>query len=451
MPAPQFEELTLEKLETHLFRLADERRTGQLHVKGEGARGGRIDLRDGKVVYVDSPFSSETVGEIARKLGFLQIQDVQKAIDALSRSENAGKQLPDILLEEKLLTKEGLEACLRYQAESAIHSIIGFHGRISFMPGHVAASEISLDARELLMRLQERDHVEEMGSAFLGIVPSSSEGAAASPMTASTPDYEAQLEMRRIAQEAIREAALSAADLQAQLDEQASGAAAQLLEDGPREPVDSDPGLVWPNEAHEQPPELPPDAIDIAGIPDAPDRPRLARVVLEICRPGASSTDALLGYAVHFARRAVLFAATSKGLKVAGFKSREGDTFADEAALGALMVPIGPKSPPPEPGPQPLVKHAEGMITRAFHDRVPLRGAFVAEDEADKLLASAVGDPPEGETIFFPIALHERAIGLLYGDGVPEGDPGLLEGLAAAVAVTATVMENKLLVRTSKK
>ena len=91
MPAPQFEELTLEKLETFLLRLADDRRTGKLQIQGEGARGGRVDLREGKIVGVDSPFSSETVGEIARKLGFLQIQDVQKAIDALSRSENAGK------------------------------------------------------------------------------------------------------------------------------------------------------------------------------------------------------------------------------------------------------------------------------------------------------------------------------------------------------------------------
>jgi hypothetical protein len=49
----------------------------------------------------------------------------------------------------------------------------------------------------------------------------------------------------------------------------------------------------------------------------------------------------------------------------------------------------------------------------------------------------------------FPIALHEKAIGLLYADGVPEGDPGLLEGLAAAVAVTAVVMENKLVMRTA--
>lgn len=445
MPAPQFEELTLDKLETFLLRLADDRRTGKLQIQGEGARGGRVDLREGKIVGVDSPFSSETVGEIARKLGFLQIQDVQKAIDALSRSENAGKQLADILLEEKLLTSQGLEACLRFQAESAIHSMIGFHGRISFMPGHVAASEITLEAREVLKRLKERDHVEEMGSAFLGIVPQD-EAPAAAP-----PDYDAQSEMRRIAQEAIREAALGAADLQADLEAQASGAAEQLLTDGPRDSVSADPGLAWPSDALEAPPELPPDAIDIAGIPVVPDRPRLARVVLEISRPGASSTDALLGYAVHFARRAVLFAATSKGLKLAGFKTREGVAFADEAGLSGLLLPMQPKPEEPEEGPVPLVKHAEGMITRAFHDRVPLRGAFVVEDEADKLLADAVGEAPEGETIFFPIALHERAIGLLYGDGVPEGDPGLLEGLAAAVAVTAVVMENKLLTRTSKK
>ena len=195
MPAPQFEELTLEKLETFLLRLADDRRTGKLQIQGEGARSGRVDLREGKIVSVDSPFSSETVGEIARKLGFLQIQDVQKAVDALSRSENAGKQLADILLEEKLLTPQGIEACLRYLAESAIHSMIGFHGRISFMPGHVAASDTSLDAREVMKRLRERDHVEEMGSAFLGIVPSAANAPSAEGVPA--PDYEAQLSIRR--------------------------------------------------------------------------------------------------------------------------------------------------------------------------------------------------------------------------------------------------------------
>ena len=435
MPAVQFEELTLEKLETFLFRLADERRTGQLRIQGEGARGGRIDLREGKIVAVDSPFSSETLGEIARKLGFLQIQDVQKAVDALSTSENQGKQLADILLEEKLLTTQALETCLRYQAESSIHSMIGFHGRISFMPGHVSASEITLEAREVLSRLRERDHVEEMGSAFLGLVPPSAqggEGAAVPPGAA--PEFAAQLEMRRIAQEAIREAALRAADLQADLDAQAAGAAAQLLADsGPPPAPEEDPGLNWPAAAQE-PPDVPHDAIDLAGIPDVPDRPRLARVVIEICRPGASSTDALLGYAIHFAQRAILFAATSKGLKLAGFKAREGVEFPDEEKLKGLLLPLG----------------EGGMVGRSLHERIPLRGAFAPEEEADKLLAEAVGAQPEGETIFFPIALHERAIGLLYGDGVPEGDPGLLEGLAAAVAATAVVMENKLVTRTAK-
>ena len=437
-PAVQFEELTLEKLETFLLRLADERRTGQLKIQGEGARGGRIDLHDGKIVSVDSPFSSETVGEIAKKLGFLDKTAVQKAVDALSRSENANKQLPDILLEEKLLARESLEACLRYQAESSIHSMIGFHGRISFMPGKVAAAEIVLDARDVLKRMKERDHVEEMGSAFLGLVPpvapgdgaaSSASGTAPSTQApAAAPEYDAQLEMRRIAQEAIREAALRA------LDQQAEGAAAQLLSDSALEPVEEDPALVWPSSA-QQAPELPPDAINLASIPDVPDRPRLARVALEICRPGASSTDALLGYAIHFARRAVLFAATSKGLKLAGFKTREGDVFVDESKLRELVLPLGEK----------------GMVARSLAERVPLRGAFVPEDEADKALGEAIGIAPEGETIFFPIALHDRAIGLLYGDGVPEDDPGLLEGLAAAVAVTAVVMENKLLVRQAKK
>lgn len=447
MPATQFEELTLEKLETFLVRLADERRTGQLKIQGEGARGGRVDLREGKIVAVDSPFSSETVGEIARKLGFLQKQDVQKAIDALSRSENAGKQLADILIEEKLLTTQALEACSRYQAESGIHSMIGFHGRISFMPGHVAASEISLDVRDVLKRMKERDHVEEMGSAFLGLVPSPTPEAAEQAAT-RLPEYDAQLEMRRIAQDAIREAALRAAEeaatrdappaslaaerQKAALDEQAQGAAAQLLADSAVQPMD-DPGLHWPSAARELP-ELPPDAIDLAAIPDAPDRPRLGRVVLEICRPGASSTDALLGYAIHFARRAILFAATSKGLKLAGFKTREGESFPDETKLADLLLPVTGK----------------GMVGRALHERVPLRGPFVAEEEADKALADAVGNVSEGETIFFPIALHDRAIGMLWGDGVPTGDPGLLEGLASAVAVTAVVMENKLLVRQKK-
>ena len=432
MPGAQFEELTLEKLETFLVRLADERRTGQLKIQGEGARGGRVDLREGKIVAVDSPFSSETVGEIARKLGFLQKQDIQKAIDALSRSENAGKQLADILIEEKLLTTQALEACSGYQAESGIHSMIGFHGRISFMPGHVAASEISLEVRDVLKRMKERDHIEEMGSAFLGLVGPGEAGATAP--AAPAPEYDAQLEMRRIAQEAIREAALRAADQQqAVLDEQAKGAAAQLLADSATPPADADPGLHWPGAARELP-ELPPDAIDLAAIPDVPDRPRLARVVLEICRPGASSTDALLGYAVHFARRAILFAATSKGLRLAGFKTREGDSFPDEAKLKELLLPLS----------------ETGMVGRALKERMPLRGAFVPEEDADKLLSEAVGTPIEGETIFFPIALHDRAIGMLYGDGVPAGDPGLLEGLAGAVAVTAVVMENKLLVRQKK-
>ncbi len=423
-----FEELTLEKLETFLLKFADDRRTGQLKVQGEGARGGRVDLREGKIVAVDSPFASETLGEVAKKLGFIDKTGVQKAVDALSRSDNAGRQLADILLDEKLLSREALEMCLRYQAESAIHSLIGFHGRISFMPGFVAPAEISLDPREVLKKLKERDHVEEIGSAFLGMTTAPTGGIQA----LDEPAFDAQVEMRRIAQAVIREAALAAESISrdlemqiipppaptpAELDKAAEGAAAQLLND------------------REAPAELPPNALEmIAPAPEKEsDRPRLGRIVLEICRPGASSTDALLDYAVFYGRRAILFASTSKGLKVAGAKAAEGYSFPTK--LDAMMLPH-------EKG---------GAIATMMEERVPARGPFEFSDDADRALAAAVEPVPSGDALMFPIALHERAIGMLYVDGVPSGDPGLLEGLAAAVAATAVVMENKLLYRTNKK
>lgn len=409
MAAPQFEELTLEKLETFLLRFADDRRTGQLKVQGEGAQAGRIDLHQGKIVNVYSPFASETIGEIARKLGFLSRADVQTAVDALSRSENAGKQLGEILLDEKLLTSDSLETCLGYQAESAMHSMLGFHGRISFLPGNVATASISLDPRAVIKRMRERDHVEEMGSAFLGITETEAAGE-----EAGAPEFDAQLEMRRLAQAVIRETALAAAAMQEDLDAQAAAAAQQLLAD-----------------ADLQPAELVADLEPIEASAE-PDRPRLERVVLEICRPGASSTDALLSYAVHFGKRAILFAATSKGLKVAGSKAEEQTPFGKEVA-GLLL--------PPET--------EEGAIGKTMEQRVPARGPFEFADDADRALGDAVEPVPEGDAILFPIALHERAIGMLYVDGIPPGDPGMLEGLAAAVACTAVVMENKLLVRTA--
>ncbi|HVO31174.1 MAG TPA: DUF4388 domain-containing protein, partial [bacterium] len=266
----QFEELTLEKLETFLLRFSDEKRTGQLKIQGEGARGGRIDLREGRIAAVESPFVSESLGDIARKLGFLSIPDLQKAVDALSRSENAGRHLQDILLDEKVLDRNGLESCLRYQAESAIHSMIGFHGRISFMPGNVSAAEVELDPRDVLKHMRERNHVEEMQSAFLEIVDS---GPPLQP--GDDLEYQDQSDLRRIAQAAIREAASAAESIQRELDSQASAAAEQLLDDASVE-------------------EVAPEHLDVVAAPESPDKPRLARVVLEICRPGSSSTEALL-------------------------------------------------------------------------------------------------------------------------------------------------------------
>ena len=424
MPAPQqFEELTLEKLETFLLRFADERRTGQLKIQGEGAKGGRVDLREGKIVAVDSPFASEALGEIARKLGFLNKGDVQKAIDALSRADNAGRQLGDILVSENLITRNALETCLRYQAESALHSMIGFHGRISFLPGNVAPAEITLDPREVFERIKQRDHVEEVGSAVLGLIDQTPAGGMpAVDALPVLPDYAAQEEVRRLAQAAIREAAESASAVQADLDAQASAAAAELMRDGtePHEPLHELPAA-----------ELEPLEKSFGDSPlRADDRPRLGRVILDVCRPGASSTEALLGYASFFAKRAVLFAAASKGLRIAGCKTQDGFSFA--AKLEGIVI----------------ARETEGgAIGRVMKERVPARGPFEWTDEADKNFQEAIGPAPDGDTIMFPIALHERAIGLLYADGVPPGDPAFLEGLAAAVAVTAVVMENKLAFR----
>ncbi|HVO31730.1 MAG TPA: hypothetical protein VMV18_13380, partial [bacterium] len=84
-------------------------------------------------------------------------------------------------------------------------------------------------------------------------------------------------------------------------------------------------------------------------------------------------------------------------------------------------------------------------------ERIPSRGAFAPEGDADRALLAAIEPLPAGDVIFFPIALHDRAIGLLYGDGVPPGDPGMLEELAAAVSATAVVMENKLFARSAQK
>lgn len=445
MANPQFEELTLEKLETFLLRFSDDRRTGQLRIQGEGARGGRIDLREGMIASVESPFTSESLGDVARKLGFLSKSDLQRAVEALSRSDNVGKHLQDILLDENLLTREGLEACLRYQTESAMHSMIGFHGRISFMPGNVSKTEVELSPREVLTRMRQREHVEEMGTAFLEIVDS---GPPLAP--GDDPEYEAQAEMRRIAQAAIREAANAAESMQRELEASAAAAPAAPSSASASAPVPA-PGADAPSipaaeldaqaaraaeelldDAHVA--EVAPHELEVVPAPESPDKPRLARVVLEICRPGSSSTDALLEFAVHFAKRAMLFAATSRGLRLAGHKAHESAQL-DEEKLKGLLLPADP----------------DGTIGRVMQERTPLRGAFVVEGDADRTLAAAIEPAPEGETILFPIALHDRAIGLLYGDGVPAGDPGLLEDLAAAVATTATVMENKLFARTGKK
>lgn len=428
----QFEELTLEKLETFMLRFAGERRTGQLKIQGEGARGGRIDLHEGKVVGVESPFVSETLGEIAKKLGFLPMADMQRAVDALSRSENAGKQLAEILLEEKLLTEQSLETCLRYQAESAIHSMIGFHGRISFLPGNVSRASIALDTAEVLKRMHERGHIEEMGSVFLGMMENGAqEGARGADADAAV--FQAQAEMRRIAQSVIREAALAAESMQADLDQQAQAAAQALLADAIAPPAPHEPEPMLDLTGSELIDALPAAADEVAKEAAA-NRPMLARVVLDICRPGASSTDALLGYAVHFGKRAILFAATSKGMRVAGAKTTEGEAFPGETN-GLILAK----------------ETAEGAVGKVMEERRPARGPFEPADDCDRALHAAVHPIPKGDTFIFPIALHERAIGMLYVDGVPTGDPGLVEGLAAAVAATAVVMENKLVTRTAGK
>ena len=427
----QFEELTLEKLETFMLRFAQERRTGQLKIQGEGAGGGRIDLHEGKVVGVESPFVSETLGEIAKKLGFLAMADIQRAVDALSRSENAGSQLAEILLAEKLLTPDSLETCMRYQAESAIHSMIGFHGRISFLPGNVSRASIALDVTDVLKRMKERGHVEEMGSAFLGMTESESLEAAPSAESAA---FQGQMEMRRIAQSVIRETALAAESMQADLDAQAQAAAQALLADAiaPATPAPEPEPML--DLSGSEVVEAITAAADQVADEAAANRPRLARVVLEICRPGASSTDALLGYAIFFGKRAILFAATSKGMRVAGAKAREGEAFGGET--NGLILAKDTK---------------EGAIGTVMEERRPARGPFEPLDDCDRALHAAVHPVPAGDAFLFPIALHERAIGMLYVDGVPSDDPGLVEGLAAAVAATAVVMENKLVTRTAGK
>lgn len=190
----KFEELTYESLKTYLKRFAEERRTGALVVRGDGAKGGRIELFQGQIVRATSPFVRETIGEVARKLRFVTRSDIHRALEIQSRPENSGRSFGDILVTEGMLSRGHLEMCLRYQVESTLYSLLGFHGRISFSPGAVNADDIQVPVKDVLAGIEQRLRTEELGEGFL---------LATGDDEAPAPEYMAATETRRLTREAL--------------------------------------------------------------------------------------------------------------------------------------------------------------------------------------------------------------------------------------------------------
>lgn len=298
----------------------------------------------------------ETIGEVARKLRFVTRADIHRALEIQSRPENEGRSFGEILVSEGIVSLGHLEMCLRYQVESTLYSLLGFHGRISFSPGSIQADDVLVPVVDVLAGIEQRLKTEELGEGFLFTTRD--------PDDAEAPEYAAAAEKRRMTREAL-----------------------------------------------------------------AASRPPLGRIVLEMATSTDGATSVLLQYARYYAKRVALFAAGPKGLRLMSQLADPSLPFPSSFQDVNLGIP--------DEG-----SHIAEILTA----RQPYVGPFQVRGRVDESLEEAFGDSPAHEVAWFPIALGERPIGLLYGEAlVLHGTE--MEDLAAAVAVTALAMENKLLNR----
>lgn len=221
----RFEELTFDSMRTFLERFADERRTGALVIRGEGAKGGRVEIFQGMIVRASSPFVRETIGEVARKLRFVTRSDIHRALEIQSRPENEGRSFGEILVAEGLLSRGHLEMCLRYQVESTLYSLLGFHGRISFSPGSVKADDILVPVADVLIGIEQRLKTEELGEGFL----LATGGGPLDIDPGAGPEYASALENRRLTREALAASRPSLGRIIIEITTSPAGSSAVLL------------------------------------------------------------------------------------------------------------------------------------------------------------------------------------------------------------------------------
>jgi hypothetical protein len=213
MTLGRHEELSYEVLSSFLQRFAGERRTGTLMIRGEGAKGGRIELYEGQITRAVSPFVRETIGEVARKLRFVTREDIHRTLEQQEAPHNAGKAFGSILVEEGLITPEQLTMCLQFQIESTLYSLLGFHGSISFSPGRVKHVDVLIPVAPVLAGIQQRLKAEvgELDSEAVG------------------PAYASEEEQQRLQEEVLSAGRPPLAELVLEMVAAREGATAVLL------------------------------------------------------------------------------------------------------------------------------------------------------------------------------------------------------------------------------
>lgn len=315
---------------------------------------GLIVFRGGRILYAASNAARETLGNILVCRHLVTEDVLHKALERQYRSREE-RRLGSILVQMGAVTDETLESVIYEQIQRVIGELVKWRdGYFKFeameIPDH---GEVEVDAREFVAETGFNAH-------------------------------RIALELSRIADEAVRDAALKRAPA-------ASGPVATDQADAAASPSSS-----------------------LATILAMHATPALtAETTMEVLRAGAG-----------FFTRGVLLLVERYGLTGVGqFGVREGDTVVDEG-IRSLWFPLDVRS-----------ALAEAVASGRTH-RGPLE-----RTELHEMLAGELGGDWPVDVALLPIRSSGRIMALLYGDSMPAGTPlPALDRLEARLAEIGAAM-----------
>ena len=145
--------------------LATLKKSGSLNVSRR-AGSGRIDFRDGDVVYAENELSNSLLGQKLVQSG--KITDVQLR-QSLDVQATTGDRLGHILLVSQVVSKEDLETAVRAQIEDAAYELMCWEaGEFRWEKGEAESieAELSLSVDDLIravtLRLEQRERVGQL-------------------------------------------------------------------------------------------------------------------------------------------------------------------------------------------------------------------------------------------------------------------------------------------------